>query len=173
MGLTDFLLETRSTEPRLETKISMNFVPWESFDLGPQTEGHSAPARGSLKLKRAKGGIQTTQKVFQAWLELVTFIFKIPVISSVFCIPPKVRETGPIKEKYLDENQEIEKFQPYALSNENYKKMDNAMVLLKIITFTFTLSTFGFSCPDGIMVLLCLVILYKNSPFHYITITNN
>ena len=145
MGLRDLLLETRSTEPRLETKISMNFVPWESFDLGPQTEGHSAPTRGSLKLKRAKGGIQTTQKVFQAWVELVINIFKIPVIFAVICIPPKVRETGPIKEKYLDENQEIEKFQPYAVSNENLKKMNNAMVLLKIITSrlcTFTLLSF-------------------------------
>ena len=43
------LTETRSAEPRLETKISLNFVPWESLEQGP-TEGHS------LKLKRTKGG---------------------------------------------------------------------------------------------------------------------
>ena len=112
------LTETRSAEPRLETKISLNFVPWESFDQGPQTEGHSAPTRGSLKLKRAKGGIQTTQKVFQAWLERATYIYKLPVIFAVFCIPPKVRETKkPSKEKYLGENEEIEKFHPNGLSD--------------------------------------------------------
>ena len=157
MGLTDLLLETRSTEPRLETKISMNFVPWESFDLGPQTEGHSAPTRGSLKLKRAKGGIQTTQKVFQAWVELVINIFKIPVIFAVICIPPKVRETGPIKEKYLDENQEIEKFQPNnGLSDKNKWTMRCSYIIKKlhVLHLLLTVSSFKLSCLDyGVVVL--------------------
>ena len=54
-----FISESRSTGPRLETKISMNFVPWESFDHGPQ----SKPTGASLKLKRAKVRIKTTKKI--------------------------------------------------------------------------------------------------------------
>ena len=95
-------IETRSAEPRLETKISLNFVPWESLDLGQGTEGHSNQTRGSLKLKRAKAEIQTTQKCLESrppppprrfthTLPLKGYFQQNRGHTCVLCIPPSQR----------------------------------------------------------------------------------
>ena len=40
--------------PRIETKISMNFVPWESFDTSSPKDGACSTDTGSFRLKRAR-----------------------------------------------------------------------------------------------------------------------
>ena len=109
------LTETRSAEPRLETKISLNFVPWESFDQqGLQTEGHSKPTWGSVKLKRAKGGIQSTNKEDLRHSHPPKKVWKLTADNLIFfyaLYPFKVRETVPSKEKIIYENEEIKKLQ--------------------------------------------------------------
>ena len=52
------LTKTVSADPRLETKISMNFVPWESFDkntfMDVVENSSSTMMKGSFKIRRAK-----------------------------------------------------------------------------------------------------------------------
>ena len=97
------LTETRSAEPRLETKISLNFVPWESFDQQAlQTEGHSKPTWGSVKLKRAKGGIQSTNKENLRHSHPPKKVWKLTADNLIFfmlCIPSKSEKPSQVKKK--------------------------------------------------------------------------